>query len=87
MKKNNLYTGIDIGAQIVRAVIGQIKPNDEVDVLGVGETPLLTDSFQANNEAVLFWNTNRGALPAPGHDWRKRLPGSLGRWLPVGQAV
>jgi len=46
-----------------------------------------TGAKRPDNEAVLFWNTNRGPLPAPGNDWRKRLPDSLDGWLPAGQAV
>ncbi len=53
MKKSNLHTGVDIGAQSVRVVIGQIKANEEVDILGVGEAPLGGDSFQANNDIVV----------------------------------
>jgi cell division protein FtsA len=53
MGKNDLFTGVDVGAQVVRVVIGQLKANEEVDVLGVGEAPLARDSFQANQETLV----------------------------------
>lgn len=57
-----------------------------LDLAPLGEEPS-AGAEQSNNEAVLFWNTNRGELPVPDPAWRERLPDSLGRWLPAGQAV
>jgi cell division protein FtsA len=53
MKREELYTGVDIGAQSVRVVVGQRKANDEVDILGVGESRLGAESYQANQEVMV----------------------------------
>jgi cell division protein FtsA len=53
VKRNSIHTGIDVGNQEVRVVIGEKKANEEVDVLGVGVASLSRDSFQANAEVMV----------------------------------
>jgi D-cysteine desulfhydrase len=73
LKLEPVYTGKALALLLEQAPPGaKLVPGEE----------LSAGAERPENEAVLFWNTNRGALPTPDPAWRKRLPVSLAGRIP-----
>jgi len=73
LKLEPVYTGKALALLLEQAPPGaKLVPGEE----------LSAGAERPENEAVLFWNTNRGALPMPDPAWRERLPVSLAGRIP-----